>query len=550
MSGRPRWVARRASLSGIVRAMRRWQRYWFRAGGPISSAILRIAIATSILWMLWRLRDGYAGSPDTSPHGLYRPIGILRLVPGEPSPMAFSVVWAVAWAATVAMLLGLRSRTSTAVSFVAALVIASYEYSFAASWSHDNNAPLLAQLAFLGARGGDAWSIDAWWRRRRGDAAPAGHAYAWSVLLVQLAIGLMMASAAYTKLASGGTSLAWVCSDNLRNHILVRFDLAGLPRTAIADWLVDSPVRWKVTAALNIVAQLAPLAACFATRRPVLRALLGSMFVIETFALDAVMGFSNYHWLPLGVVFVDWDWLAARLQRRAPEPDRVVSVRRIVRGFVAAFVLCDLVIAFYRWPKLDQRLGAYPLSAFPMFGSIRARPPYGEHQLYEILEGRIEVVSDPRPEPAVQSWIDHHPAGHDLLGARTADEARATLTAFSRELQTVFPNLAIRTLRAQLVSIQAQPYPAPARLDRVDVATIAELSRHGSFRCMLGQVDADRAFAAPVGLPASDRLASYRDGGFTDLVVGGAGLARKTYVVVRVVVPGEGERTFVVGARS
>jgi hypothetical protein len=530
--------------------MRRWQRYWFRAGGPISPAIVRIAIATSVLWMLWRLRDGYAGSPDVSPHALYHPIGILRLVPGEPGSATFTVVWGVAWAATLAMLVGLRSRTATALSFVAALVIASYEYSFAPSWSHDNNAPLLAQLAFLGARGGDAWSVDAWWRRRRGGAPPADAAYAWSVLLVQLAIGLMMASAAYTKLAAGGGSLAWVLSDNLRHHILVRFDLAGLPRTAIADWLVDSPVGWKLAAALNVVAQLAPLAACFATRRPVLRALFGSLFVVETFALDAVMAFSNFHWLPLAVVFVDWDWLAARLARRAPAPERVVAVGRSVRSFIAAFVVCDVVLAFYRWPKLDQRVGAYPLSAFPMFATVRARPPYGEHQLYELLDSRIEVVSDPPPSQAVRWWVDYHPTGHAIRDARTADEARAALTAFARELHTAFPDLAVRTLRAQLVAIQAPPYPAPARLDHVDVATIAELASDGAFRSMLGRVAPDGATAVPVGLPASDRLAWYRDGVFTDLTTGRVELARKIYVVVRVVVPGEGERTFVVGARN
>ncbi len=531
--------------------MRRWQRYWFRAGGRSSAAVVRIAIATSILWMLWRLRGGYAGSPDLAPHELYRPIGILRLFPGEPGQFAFHVIWVIAWTASLAMLFGLRSRLATVASFLAALVIASYEYSFVSHWSHENNAPLLAHLAFLGARGGDAWSVDAWLRRRRNRPVPEGAAYLWSVLLVQLALALMMASAAYAKLAAGGWSLSWVLSDNLRNHILVRFDLNGVPRTAIADWLVEDPARWKTAAALNILAQLAPLAACFATRRPALRAMLGSLFAIETIGLDLVMGFSNYHWLPLVAVFVDWDWLVAKLSRRPPATDQVVAVHRSARIFVAAFLVCDIVIAFYRWPKIDQRLGAYPLSAFPMFASIRARPPYAEHQLYEILESRFEVVSDPPPPPAVQSWIDNHPGGHAIGSVRTSDAARELLEAFAQEVRITFPDLRIHKIRGQLLSIQAPGFPAAARLDRRDVATIAELAigpQGAVFRAMLGRVDPEGAIAIPIGLPPSDQLAVYRDGAFTELERG-TELARKIHVVVRLVVPGEGQRWFVVGMR-
>ncbi len=530
----------------------RWQRYWYRAGGMHSAAILRIAIATSILLTLWRLHGGHAGSPGSAPHDKYVALGILRLIPGEPGPAVFAILWPVAWAATLAMLLGIRSRTATVVSFISALVLASYAHSFQRTWSHDNNAPLLAQLAFLGAHGGDAWSCDAWWRRRREQALPDGHAYLWSVLLVQLVLGLMMASAAYTKLMAGGTSLAWVLSDNLRNHILVRFDLKGVPQTDLASWLIESPTRWKLAAALNIIAQLAPLAACFATRRPVLRALLGSLFVIETIGLDVVMGFPNYHWLPLAAVFVDWDWLASRLRsesaRQPREPERGVPVRRAVRIFIAAFVLVDGVIVFYRWPMLDQRIGAYPLSAFPMFAQIRARPPYGEHTLYETFESRFAVVSDAPLEPAVQAWIEGHPAGRGLENLRSPDAAREVLTAFASELRREHPQLVVRTVGVRLVAVQFPPYPAPPQLARAEVATIAELASDG-LRCMLGRVEPTGATPMPVGLPLGGRIGLYRDGAVGDLAPGSE-LPRRVHVVVRVLVPGEAERLFVVGARS
>lgn len=464
--------------------------------------------------MLWRLNAvGYR--PESAPHDVFRAVGILRIT-GEPGPTLYAVVKPIAWLATIAMIVGASSRASTAISFVTALVLASYEASFAPTWSHDNNAPLLAQLAFLGAHGGDAWSLDAWWRKRRGTAPPEHRAYLWSVLLAQLAIALMMASAAYAKLVSGGPKLAWVLSDNLRNQILVRFDLRGAPRPPVADWLVDGPLRWQTAALLNIIAQLAPLAACFLVRRPFLRAALGALFVTEVIGLDVVMGFENFHWLPLAAVFVDWD----HLLRRQPPPARPVTVPRAARIFVAAFVICDVVIAFWRWPALDQRLNLYPLSSFPMFASIRAVPPYGEHHVYELTDARLEVESTPPPAPALQAWLAEQAKLRRVGNDRARGAVHDALVAVHAAARAAFPQYTIRAVRLYLVAIEARPHPEPARLVRRDVAITGELAGDGSFTCELAPLvrDGDRwstATAAPLAVDhdgAVRELAAVRDG--------------------------------------
>lgn len=534
-----------------------WQRYWFREGGRYAAAAARIAIGTSILWMLWRLREGAAGVPELKESDPYYPVGILKLLPLRPGEGTFDVVWLVAWPATLAMILGAWSRAATIASFAAALVIASYEYSFAPTWSHGDNAPLLAQLAFLGARGGDALSVDAWWRRRRGIEPPAGHPYLWSVLLAQLAVAIVMGNAAYSKLLAGGPKLAWIFSDNLRNQILVRFDLSGLPRTELAAWLIEEPARWKVAALLNVIAQLLPLAACFAIRRPVLRAVLGGAFAVETIALDLVMRFPNYHWLPLTALFIDWDWLALRLRRAPAETTEVPAgaaapagalarPSRAARIFVAAFVVADVVIAFWRWPKFDQKLGAYPLSAFPMFASIRARAPYGDHVPYEMLESRFEVDVEPGTPLGddARGWIEHHPRSRPLLrNVRTADAMRDELTAFSAGLREAFPALRVRAVRGILIAIRASSYPAPAGIERVTVATLGELDAGGELRSMLGKVARGAVAPGPVGLPAPARVGYYDAGRVVDLA---GDPPRRAYVVACVAAC---ERWFVVGAR-
>ena len=151
------------------------------------------------------------------------------------------------------MLLGLCTRAATAVSFVASLALASLSFAASTRWSHQYNVVFLAQAAFLGARGGDVLSIDALIRMRRGlPLIDRARAYQWSVRLVQLAVAVMFACAAFHKLLHGHFTLRWALSDNLRHQLLVRFDLAGLPRPPLVDWIIDDPWRYRTAAVLNL----------------------------------------------------------------------------------------------------------------------------------------------------------------------------------------------------------------------------------------------------------------------------------------------------------
>ena len=67
------------------------------------------------------------------------------------------------------MLVGLFTRAATAISFASAAALAALAFASSHTWSHQYNVVLLAQLAFVGARGGDALSIDALYGR----ASPA-----------------------------------------------------------------------------------------------------------------------------------------------------------------------------------------------------------------------------------------------------------------------------------------------------------------------------------------------------------------------------------------
>lgn len=470
--------------------MSRWQRYWFDDGGRWSAAVVRIAIAASVLMTLQRLAT-LSTVHIPGPPELYRPVGIWMML-GHLVPPAglITALWVAAVGATLLMLVGLWSRASAAVSLVCALALTSASFASSQSWSHQYNVVFLAQLAFLGARGGDALSLDAVIRRRRGlPPLDVPRGYQWSLRLVQLAVALMFAGAAFHKLLHGHFTLRWALSDNLRHQLLVRYDLAGLPRPAVADWLIDDVWRFRTAAVLNLISQASPILACIFVRRPLVRALAGGFFVLEIIALGLVVDLWNPHWLPLAAVFVDWERLGAAVARRpVPAPPAVPdgwSPPRATRRFVIAFVVYDAVTAIV--PTLDQRLNTYPFSAFPMFATVRARAPYDRHLPYAVPGDHFEALSDRPLDDHARRWIDH--MNRRLYLVTDPAAYRSRLAAILADTRKRFPGFGIHGLRHYLTIFEAPAYPAAARLEPHPIAVMGELDAAGTFRSVLGKLD-------------------------------------------------------------
>lgn len=495
--------------------MGRWQRYWFAEGGRTALAIVRIGVALAVLLALARLAD--TQSPVAAQ--IYRPVGVWMLLGQTQPPGALvDALWIVAWLSTFAMLLGGATRTTTAVSFASAVAIASLSYSASQTWSHQYNVVFLAQLALLGARSGDVLSLD-WLVRTRLRKLPAHdvpRGYQWSLRLVQLAVVLMFAGAAFHKFAHGHFTLRWALSDNLRHHLLVKYDLAGIERPALVDWLLAESWRYRTAALLNMITQAAPLVAVFWVRRPLVRALAGLMFLSETLLLGLVVELWNAHWLPLVVVFVDWDRLIGRLRGRptghAPtEPQW--RAPRATRVFILVFIVYDVLTAFI--PTLDQRLNTYPFSGFPMFATIRVREPYGEHQPYSVVGGTFEVTSDVPIDHRAQRWLDH--IHRTVVTVRNPDQLEKRLRTVLERMQYFYPNWHIRGIRLWVTVFEVPAYPGPARFDKYPVAVLGEILPDGTFRTMLGTLklagEQSTLDVSPknVALAPDAKLVYYRD---------------------------------------
>ena len=486
--------------------MTRWQRYWFADGGRWAVAIVRIALALSVLGTLAKLSHPLSTGDLPGAHTLYRPVGIWMLLGHAAPPEALvDLLWVIAWGATGMMLVGCCSRAATAASCFAGTALAALSFASSTTWSHQYNVVFLAQVAFLGARCGDALSVDALIRRWR--ALPprdVARGYQWSLRLVQLAVALMFSGAVFHKLLHGHFTLRWALTDNLRHHLLVRFDLAGLPRPPLVDWIIDDVWRYRTAAILNMISQAAPIAACIFVTRPWIRALGGLFFVVETIALGLVVGLWNLHWLPLVAVFVDWE----RLLRRPVAPPAPAGWRppRARRIFIVAFVAYDALTAFA--PGLDQWLNTYPFSGFPMFATIRANPPYDEHQPYAIAADHF--VADVAIPDNVQRWLDH--ANRGIETTTDPVKLQKRLVAVLGQVQRRYPDAHLHGLTLWLTLFEAPAYPAPAHFEPHPIAVLAEIRDDGTYRSVLGTLADGQATLARRGVEGQEvQLAYYRD---------------------------------------
>jgi len=471
----------------------RWQRFWFLDGGQYASAFVRIGIAASVLLTLHRIGiDDYEAHLASRSAALYDPDGILMLLGSKmPSAMLLDTLRIVAYVSTWMLLLGAATRVANLVSLISALALATFQVSFTAGWPHHLNLAFLAQMAFLFARGGDVLSVDALVRRALGrPLAPPGPGYQWSVRLVAFAVAFMYFNAFAHKIIMAGGTLRWAFSDNLRNHLLVRFDWIGLARPALADWLMQSPWRYQTAALLNLVAQCAPMVGFFLFRRPWLRAFFGVFFVIETVALAAVMDLWNLHWLPLYAAFIDWDRVLARLgfdlaPSSAPTPRAGDWNSRLARGWLVTFVVAMVVVGAV--PRLDTTLRTFPLSRFPMFGAVRAKKPYGVSQSYEFLGNRIDLEGV-EISPKLRLWLDGAYPYRWLQRIRNPKQMARKLDALAKTLSRRKDARGFAAIRVQLAIFQAPARPAPARLDVHRVGVLAERLADGRLRALNGTI--------------------------------------------------------------
>jgi hypothetical protein len=305
---------RRAAAGGVRGTVgmvpRRIGGWLFAPGDPRRLAALRIGLGGLLAA---RLAGGPYPELATQPPALYRPISFLRLLDAMPSPEAVALLQSFALAAAVLATVGLLTRVTLPLAWLAALPLVAMTSSLG-KVVHNDVLLLLCLVPLLPSRAGAAWSLDA----RQRPVAARGPAFGWPVRTAMVVVSGAYFFSGLAKLLHAGP--AWVASGNVRWVLYASSDSQPEPNP-FALFVADRPVLAHLVAAATLAVELGfPLV--------LWRPRLAWLFVPAVVAMHAGIGLAmhlDYSVMAATVlvVMVDWPALADRLfPRPAPVEER------------------------------------------------------------------------------------------------------------------------------------------------------------------------------------------------------------------------------------
>ncbi len=289
------------------RALRRAEGWLFAPGDPRRLAAVRIGLGGLLAA---RLASGPYPELATQPEALFRPISFLRLLERMPSPEVVAVLQAFALGAAVLATVGLLTRVTLPLAWLAALPLVAMTSSLG-KVVHNDVLLLLCLVPLLPSRAGAAWSLDA---RQRPPAGP-GPAYGWPVRTAMVVVAGAYFFSGLAKLLHAGP--AWVAGGNLRWVLYASSDSQPAPNP-FALFVADRPLLAHLVAAATLAVELGfPLV--------LWRPRLAWLFVPAVVAIHAGIGLAmhlDYSAMAATVlvVLVDWAALADRLRGPGPPP--------------------------------------------------------------------------------------------------------------------------------------------------------------------------------------------------------------------------------------
>jgi hypothetical protein len=261
--------------------------------------------------------------------------------------------------------------------------------------SHTVAALMMALLALLAARWGDAWSVDAWLRRRRrgGRAGPA-RAYGYAFWVPGFVLAVAFAAAAWSKVREGP---AWILNGTVKYHFVSDLEQA---------WVSWGPVltRWHAVAVamaiLAVVAEASLITAMF-SRSYRYRAVLGSL------ALLLLVGFALFQ----GIVWLGW-WLLllAFLPWHLIGRGREVTERTRLPGITAAQLAAMCIVVVQQLVATVMHVEARPMfSSYDMYATTYASAE--DYEAASNLVYRVVAVAEGRSQDLPGCVVDDTVAG-------------------------------------------------------------------------------------------------------------------------------------------
>jgi hypothetical protein len=238
-------------------------RWWFAPAPAERLAVFRVLLGLYVVNHLvteWAKLFAYT----TFPRSEFKPYGIVRALTDAPlDPGLAQALIVAALGLAVLFTLGVLHRVIAPVFAAVLLWVLTYRNSWSMLYHTENLEVLHVAIVAL-APASDAWSIDAWWRRRRGRAAPTSedgrHGWALRACAMVVVVAYVLAGVAKLRLAGWD----WMSGDQLRNQIAydnLRRAVLGAKPSVWATPLLEHGIVFNILAAMTLVVELgAPLA--------------------------------------------------------------------------------------------------------------------------------------------------------------------------------------------------------------------------------------------------------------------------------------------------
>ena len=489
-----------AASSAPAAAMSTARAQWLARPGHRSLSMARIGWVVSWWFIL-------SGPPISTPE-TYDPEGVLRIFfPHPPSQLFLDNLFAGFRWLMLPVLLGVMSRVTVPLMAFTGLFVASFSESYVTAWNHGSNVLCMLGMVLAFAPHGHAWSVDSYVRRlpgRKKPATDAGLAFAW-VLLAEMMVALPFFFAGIHKLRGGDNrsfieslmsdgplgmwTLDWIISDSFSNILVWDHFLLSRPVPELAQFVANHALLYKGSAAAAVLLQLGCLAAVFLYRKPVLRACLGAGFAVDLIGMHVMLQLSGIaDWLPLAVVFVDWDALHAFIERKfganrrlaepargaAPAPLRGRQLA-LLAGVSAALLPVTFLFGMFTPARLHFELRAYPFARFDMYSVPRL--PENRELGFTAMFADFAVSIDGRPSPEAEARV--RAKSHSIGNRATFQEVLTHMHGGNGVVRTHFPGRSYEIRYYRLNVRQTRP-PAPVGFVEVNRGLIG-IDRNGTF---------------------------------------------------------------------
>ena len=292
---------------------------------------------------------------------------------GSPPIRSWIIFWAVLFIA------GVWARFSYAMLTAGAIAWAALYASSVGT--HPVAAPLMAMVCLMWSRWGDAWCVDAWWRRRRLDAPTAppvpGQVYGYTMWVPSVVMAVSFAAAAVAKLRESG--VAWITNGTVKYHFLSDADQAPV------DWGLRLAQHESVAVILSlavIVLEAVLIVGVF-SKRYRYRAAAGAGGLVLLLGFALFQGVMWGMWWVMLLSFLPWHRMRP-LMMWSPEPATALPDRRLQlaqAGIVLLVITQQIAVSA---AKVEH---APLLSTWDMYATTYAGP-----QDYESKSGLTYVL--------------------------------------------------------------------------------------------------------------------------------------------------------------